>query len=46
LKKKNKDYKNTLAGQAATKYLQELEDEGKIEQDGKERRSVYYRLKG
>lgn len=29
----------------ATNYLQELEDDGKIEQIGKEGRSVFYKLK-
>tara|TARA_B100001971_G_C18258868_1_gene584756 strand:- start:2821 stop:3117 length:297 start_codon:yes stop_codon:yes gene_type:complete len=35
----------SVSDSTATDYLQELEEEGKIEQQGKEGRSVYYQLK-
>lgn|SRR3989338_750588 len=45
LKKKNRLYKEKLAGQAAERYLQELEDAGMLEQIGGAGREVTYRLK-
>ncbi len=42
LKKKNRLYKQKLAGQAATRYLDELEKEGRIRQVGQTGRYVYY----
>jgi putative endonuclease len=45
LKKKNHNYKNKLAGQAAERYLNELEREGKLTQHGQIGPSVFYTLK-
>jgi len=42
LKKKNRKYKINLAGQAATRYLDKLEKEGKIKQVGTVGRYVRY----
>lgn len=42
LKKKNHDYKKSLAGQAATRYLDILEKEGRIRQEGKTGKYVVY----